>query len=47
MIEKLFKPIQHDPNNYQRFTQEQKERLAALINHVRSLSKLINAEVAL
>ncbi len=35
------------PYDYQQFDQEQKVRLAALINHVRSLSELLKAEVAL
>ncbi len=35
------------PYDYQQFDRVQKERLAALINHVRSLSELLNAEVAL
>ena len=47
MIESLFRLTYHDPNNYQRFSQEQKERLAALINHIRSLSELLNRRSAL
>ena len=35
------------PNDYQRFDSGQKERLAALVNHVRSLSELLRKEVAL
>ncbi len=35
------------PYDYQQFDQEQKERLAALINHVRSLGELISKEVVL
>ena len=35
------------PRDYRLFGQEQKERLAALINHVRSLSALLNKEVVL
>ena len=35
----------HAPNDYHRFSQEQKLRLAALINHVRSLAALLNKEV--
>ena len=35
------------PRNYRQFDLEHKERLAALINHIRSLGKLLNAEVAL
>ena len=37
----------HAPNDYQRFNEEQKLRLAALINHVRSLGALLNKEVVL
>ena len=37
----------HAPNDYHRFSQEQKLRLAALINHVRSLGALLNKEVVL
>ncbi|MDE2740616.1 MAG: hypothetical protein OXI58_03455 [Gemmatimonadota bacterium] len=37
----------HAPKNYRQFNLEQKERLAALINHIRSLSQLLKAEVAL
>ncbi len=44
MVEKL---AQHDPYDYRKFDREQKERLAALINHVRSLSELISKEVVL
>ena len=35
------------PNDYRAFNDEQKERLAALINHIRSLSELLRAEVTL
>ena len=35
------------PNDYRRFTPPQKERLAALINHVRSLSELLRQEIVL
>ena len=35
------------PHDYRRFDPGQKERLAALINHIRSLSELIRKEVAL
>ena len=35
------------PGDYREFTEEQKERLAALINHIRSLSQLIRTEVSL
>ncbi len=34
------------PGDYREFTEEQKERLAALINHIRSLSQLIRTEVS-
>lgn len=34
------------PKNYRQFNLEQKEGLAALINHIRSLSQLLKAEVA-
>ncbi len=44
MVEEL---ARHDPYDYQQFDQEQKERLAALIDHVRSLSELLKAEVTL
>ena len=37
----------HTPRNYLQFDLEQKERLAALINHIRSLSRLLKTEVAL
>ena len=37
----------HSGSNYQRLSQGQKERLTALINHVRALSELLNREVAL
>ena len=37
----------HSGGNYQRFSQGQKQRLAALINHIRALSELLNREVAL
>ena len=35
------------PDDYRDFNQEQKERLAALINHIHSLSELLRAEVVL
>ena len=35
------------PGDYREFTEEQKERLAALINHIRSLSQMIRTEVSL
>ncbi len=35
------------PRDYRRFDEGHKERLAALINHIRSLSELIRKEVAL
>ena len=35
------------PNDYQQFDHGQKERLAALVNHVRSLGELLRREVAL
>ena len=35
------------PNDHRAFNDEQKERLAALINHIRSLSELLRAEVTL
>ena len=47
MVDKLFAHAPYDPNDYQRFSQEQKLRLAALINHVRSLGALLNKEVVL
>ena len=37
----------HAPKNYRQFNLGQKERLAALINHIRSLGQLLKAEVAL
>ncbi|MXW78443.1 MAG: hypothetical protein F4Z57_05550 [Gemmatimonadetes bacterium] len=37
----------HAPKNYRQFNLGQKERLTALINHIRSLSQLLKAEVAL
>lgn len=36
----------HASNNYMEFTTAQKEKLAALINHIQSLSKLLNKKVA-
>ena len=35
------------PTDYQEFQNNQKERLAALINHIRSLGKFLSAQVAL
>ena len=35
------------PNDYRAFNDEQKERFAALINHIRSLGELLRAEVTL
>ena len=35
------------PNGYRAFNDEQKDRLAALINHIRSLGELLGAEVTL
>ena len=35
------------PADYSEFDVEQKERLATLINHIRSLSELLRAEVVL
>ena len=37
----------HGPTDYRRFNREQKERLAALVNHVGALGELLRAEVAL
>ncbi|MCY4212491.1 MAG: hypothetical protein OXF68_02575 [Gammaproteobacteria bacterium] len=37
----------HAPMDYLEFQSEQKERLAALINHIRSLGKLLTDQVAL
>ena len=37
----------HAGGDYQRFSHGQKQRLAALINHIRALSELLNREVAL
>ena len=37
----------HAGSDYQRFSEAQKQRLAALINHIRSLSELLNKEVSL
>ena len=37
----------HAPKNYRQFNLGDKERLTALINHIRSLSQLLKAEVAL
>ena len=47
IVDKLFGRAPYDPNDYQRFNEEQKLRLAALINHVRSLGALLNKEVVL
>ena len=38
---------EHAAANYREFSDSQKERLAALINHIRSLSKLLRAQVSL
>ena len=35
------------PQNFNRFNQTQKERLTALINHIKALSVLLRTEVAL
>ena len=35
------------PDDYRAFNDEQKDRLAALINHIRSFGELVRAEVAL
>ncbi len=35
------------PKHYRKFTTAQKERLAALINHIRSLSELLKTEIVL
>ena len=35
------------PNDYQQFDTEQKKRLAALVNHIRSLGELLRKQVAL
>lgn len=37
----------HAPKDYRQFNQEHKERLAALINHIRSLGELLKSKVAL
>ena len=37
----------HAQTDYSEFRKDQKERLAALINHIRSLGKLLSAQVAL
>ena len=37
---------EYAPRNYLEFTQKNKKRLQALINHIRSLSKLLNKQVA-
>ena len=36
---------EHAPMDYSQFEPHQKERLAALVNHIRSLGKLLNAQV--
>lgn len=38
---------EYAPMDYREFQNDQKERLAALINHIRSLGKLLSAQVAL
>ena len=38
---------EHAPTDYREFQDDQKERLAALINHIRSLGKLLSTQVAL
>lgn len=45
LVDKLFGRAPYDPNDYQRFSEEQKLRLAALVNHARSLGALLNKEV--
>lgn len=45
MVEKLRGRAPCDPNDYRRFSREQKLRLAALINLARSLGALLNKEV--
>ena len=37
----------HAPTDYRDFRNDQKERLAALINHIRSLGKLLSSQVSL
>ena len=37
----------HAPTDYRKFQNDQKKRLAALINHIRSLAKLLSAQVTL
>ena len=44
---KLIKSLHKAPADYRNFNQEQKERLASLINHIRSLSELLRTEVTL
>ena len=44
-LDELRRLKSHAPNDYQRFSQEQKLRLAALVNHARSLGALLNKEV--
>ena len=38
---------EHAPTDYREFQNDQKERLAALINHIRSLAQLLSVQVAL
>ena len=47
MASRIVHSLYKDPADYKNFNKEQKERLAALINHIRSLSELIRTEVAL
>ena len=45
-VENLLSILQSQaPNDYKLFTPEDKEKLAALINHIQSLSKLLNKKV--
>ncbi|MDP1614742.1 MAG: hypothetical protein Q8L68_03000, partial [Methylococcales bacterium] len=43
----LFKLLNSAPENYLSFTSEEKNELAALINHIQSLSKLLNEKVVI
>lgn len=47
MVVRLFKITGHDMVDYRYFSEEQKNRLAVLINHTRALGQLLKAEVTI
>ena len=42
----LARLTEYAPADYRKFDNRQKERLAALLNHLRSLAKLLGTQVA-